>query len=234
MSKIDQKIEHKIIEGDSWYESFDPVVIFGIALEHFKNEDYNKGCEPMEYAAKHGHADAQYELGLMHYEIYTQVGNPDDVAAAFPEALKWLREAADQGHAEAQFFYGLIHYDMAQGVDAYPTIELEIALTWFHKAADQGLAKGQYFLGYMYQNGEGVGIDSAESLKWYGKAAHQEHAEAQFRLGYIYQMGDGVTIDLDKAMELYCKAADQGHEDATEILKKMFITNIHSIRRNLI
>lgn len=85
----------------------------------------------MQYAAKHGHADAQFELGLMNYEIYTQVGNPGDIAAALPEAMKWLRKAADQGHAEAQFLYGWIHYDMDQDVDAYMTNELGVALTWF-------------------------------------------------------------------------------------------------------
>ena len=36
MNKIDQKIEYKINEGDSWYESLDPIVVFGIALELLK------------------------------------------------------------------------------------------------------------------------------------------------------------------------------------------------------
>jgi len=45
-------------------------------------------------AARRGHADAQYSLGIL---FLTGKG----VVQSRDEALKWIRRAADQGHADA-------------------------------------------------------------------------------------------------------------------------------------
>ena len=52
--------------------------------------------------ARHGEADAQYNLGLCY--IY---GN--GVSQSFKEAAKWLEKAAKQGHIEAQYNLGVCY-----------------------------------------------------------------------------------------------------------------------------
>jgi hypothetical protein len=59
-------------------------------------------------AADQGHAEAQYNLGVMYYKGQ---GVPQDYA----EAVKWYRLAADQGYAEAQYNLGVM-YGKGQGV----------------------------------------------------------------------------------------------------------------------
>lgn len=49
-------------------------------------------------AARRGHADAQYHLGLLFYAGTGVVKDTD-------EALKWIRRAADSGHAGARQFF---------------------------------------------------------------------------------------------------------------------------------
>jgi TPR repeat protein len=46
-------------------------------------------------AAKQGHADAQFNLGM-------RFKNGQGVAKDPVEAVKWYRKAAEQGHADAQ------------------------------------------------------------------------------------------------------------------------------------
>jgi len=56
------------------------------------------------------------------------------------------------------------------------------SLTNICKAAEQGNADAQFNLGLMYNSGEGVPRDDAETVKLWRKAAEQGHAEAQLRL----------------------------------------------------
>jgi uncharacterized protein len=60
-------------------------------------------------AAERGHADAQYNLGLMYYDGQ---GTPLDPS----EASRWFRKAAEQGLADAQFNLGLL-YAHSRGVE---------------------------------------------------------------------------------------------------------------------
>lgn len=56
-----------------------------------------KGTERIHYltlAAEQGHAEAQYELGLI-YEF------GHGVEKNIPQAIKWYQKAAEQGHAKA-------------------------------------------------------------------------------------------------------------------------------------
>jgi TPR repeat protein len=53
-------------------------------------------------AANQGHAQAQYNLGVMH-------ANGEGVQQDFTKAVKWYRLAADQGDAKAQFNLGAMH-----------------------------------------------------------------------------------------------------------------------------
>ncbi len=75
----------------------------------------------------------------------------------------------------------------------------EAALKECRPLAEQGYAKAQFILGFMYENGQGVPQDYAETVKWYRKAAEQGHASAQNNLGFMYDNGRGVTQDYVQA-----------------------------------
>ncbi len=74
-----------------------------------------------------------------------------------------------------------------------------------------GDSEAQYNLGVMYQNGQGVTQDYAETLKWYRKAAEQGLATAQYSLGEMYKKGLGVKKDRREARKWFEKARKQGY-----------------------
>jgi TPR repeat protein len=154
-------------------------------------------------AAEQGHADAQYNLGVMYYKGQ---GVPQD----YTEALKWYRKAAEQGHADAQYILG-IRYSNGQGV---PQDDTE-AVKWYRKAAEGGNAHAQFRLGLFYYRGVlGVSQDYAKAVKWYRKAAEQGNLDAQLELGDMYDFGYYVPRDYAESAKWYLKAAEQGSTKA--------------------
>ena len=71
-------------------------------------------------------------------------------------------------------------------------------------------------LGFMYNNGQGVPQDYAETVKWYRLAAEQGHASAQNNLGLMYDNGEGVPQDYVQAHMWYNLAGAQGLEQAAK------------------
>jgi hypothetical protein len=122
-------------------------------------------------AADQGHAEAQYNLGVM-FEQGRGVAQSD------VEAARWFRKAADQGNAGAQYNMGGM---FSQGrCVAQSDVE---AARWFRKAADQGHAGAQYSLGIMLDQGRGMAQSNVEAARWYRKAADRGHADAQYNMG---------------------------------------------------
>ena len=115
----------------------------------------NESVTQLQLLAERGDAEAQNNLGLIHY---TDEGVPQD----FIEAMKWFRKAAEQHHEMAQFNLGLM-YAYGEGV---PQDFVE-AVKWFRRAADQRLPDAQFNLGFMYANAIGVQQDSVEAVKWF-------------------------------------------------------------------
>jgi len=76
--------------------------------------------------------------------------------------------------------------------------------------AQQGDAYAQYVLGLLYDNGQGVPQDHAQSLQWYLKAAQQGYAAAQFSAGLQYDRGRGTGEDPIQAFRWYREAASTG------------------------
>ena len=118
---------------------------------------YGSGNAPLaakefRAAAKEGHADSQFNLGLM-YEKGIGV-NKDE-----KEAVVWYLKAALQGNSYAQYNLAVL-YENGRGGD----VNFAQAHQWYRKAAEQGdgLAVGN--LGMLYLRGQGVGKDKVAGL----------------------------------------------------------------------
>jgi hypothetical protein len=98
----------------------------------------------------------------------------------------------------------------------------EQAVASLHKAAEQGYAAAQKYLGLIYENGQGVQKDDAQSFVWYQKAAEQGDAPSQFKLGMMYESGKGVEKEDAQAVTWYRKAAEQGNIFAQLELGRMY------------
>lgn len=124
-------------------------------LSAYQRADYATALREWHPLAKHGHADAQYYLGLC-YEFMK--GVPQD----FATAQQWYEKAAVQGHAGAQVNLGSL-YDSGRGGPQ----DFKLARTWYRRSADQGNGVAQRSLGLMSERGRGVPQDVVEAQKWY-------------------------------------------------------------------
>ncbi len=150
--------------------------------------DYATAIKEFRPLAEQGHAEAQFNLGLM-YEI--GVGVPQD----FAEAAKWYRKAAEQGIAEAQSILGVMYH----AGDGVPQDHAE-ALKWHRMAAEQGYVRAQLETGLMYRHGQGVPQDSIQAHMWFDLAAAQGNV-----LGRKYRdklAKDMTPADISKAQAL--------------------------------
>ncbi len=109
-------------------------------------KDYTEARKWFQRAAKRGHKNAQYMLGLLYY-------NGKGVERNCKESKAWFQRAAEQGHAEAQYMLGLLYYDGKGGQKDYNR-----ASEWFRKAAGKGDKEAQYMLGIIhYERAKGAG-----------------------------------------------------------------------------
>lgn len=118
---------------------------------------YEAGNAPLaakefRVAAEEGHADSQFNLGLM-YEKGIGVSQDER------EAVVWYQKAALQGHSYAQFNLAVL-YENGRGT----VVNFTQAREWYRKAAVQGdgLAVGN--LGMLYLRGQGVKKDKVAGL----------------------------------------------------------------------
>ena len=81
------------------------------------------------------------------------------------------------------------HYQ--QAIDHYNAGNLPAAAASFEQAANQGHAESQYILSLLYEDGEALPKDEAQSAHWEQKASEQGHAYAQANLSFRhYAAGD--------------------------------------------
>jgi TPR repeat protein len=139
---------------------------FAAGLEAYRNGSHEKALRIWRPLAEHGHAAAQFNLGVMYASGLA-------VQQDFVEAVKWYRLAAEQGEVSAQFNLGNM-YRTGRGVEVNP----REAVRWYRMAADRGRAVAQAVLGVMYANGLGVPQDYVQAHVWLSLAAAQGNAPA--------------------------------------------------------
>ena len=99
---------------------------------------------PTLTAAKEGHADSQFNVGLM-YEKGIGVGKDEK------EAVAWYSKSAEQGNSAAQYNLGVLYENgLGTGIDYAKANE------WYRKASVQGDALAIGNLGMLYVRGQGV------------------------------------------------------------------------------
>ena len=173
---------------------------FNRGLEAYFSGDHQTALSEWEPLAKVGHAQAQYNLGLM-YRRGQSVPHSDKMA------VKWYTLAAQQGVVQAQFNLGFM-YDYGHGVPENNSASVK----WYTLAAVQSHAQAQSNLGVMYKLGEGIPQNYEIAVKWYTLAAHQGLAEAQLNLAHMLQFGRGVPIDYVRSYMWCSLSAYNGHK----------------------
>ena len=121
------------------------------ALAHFDAgiAAYEANDLPLAYkeflaAAENGHADSQFNVGLMYEQ---GIG----IAQDEKEAVVWYGKSAAQGNSAAQYNLGVL-YENGRGTE----IDYEKANEWYRKASLQGDALAIGNLGMLYVRGQGV------------------------------------------------------------------------------
>jgi TPR repeat protein len=146
------------------------------AVAAVQRKDYPAAVRLLEPLARAGVAQAQMQLGLLHYHGH-------GVRESDARAMQWFERAARQGLAEAQYQLGNMYAfglaEVAADTDAY-----RVAAQWYFEAARQGHAQSQYSLGLLFLTGSGVTPDAGEAARWMERAAAQGHVQAR-----AYQSG---------------------------------------------
>jgi len=178
-----------------------------------KQEEQGK-LAAIQRLARQGNAEAQVELGLMHY-------NGEGMPQSYDKALELFKKAAEQGNDIAQVVLGTI-YTNGRGV---PKNE-DDGVKWYRKAAEQGNAQAR------------KSLDSRQKTpQFYAenrKAAERGDAEAQYNLGRLYEDGFwGVPKNETKAVEWYRKAANQGHAGAQSGLGFIYAAGRGEVKESL-
>lgn len=174
-------------------------------------------------AADKGHADAQYQLGVMY-------GNGEGVPLNLQEAERRFMQAAAQGHEDACITLAWMYANGA-GVDS----DEEKARDLYTIAARHGSAKAQYVVATMYRFAQyGVQRDIAQALEWYQKAANQGMPTAQFALGKMLMEGKHVAQDDAVALQWLMLAHTNGSKRAQDyiddLVKRMAPEDVAAVR----
>ena len=160
--------------------------------------DAPRALRTLHEAARLGHEEAQYHLGMA-----LLAGDPGhrDV----DQGLAWMRRAAVAGHVAAMQALGQIHVE-----GALVPQDAAYAVAWFERAAARGDATSRYMLGLQYLEGVVTPADERLAFKWIRAAAEQRHPDACTTLGLLYEGGRGVTLDLTQALAWQVRAAQLG------------------------
>jgi len=177
---------------------------FSDGYSAYKKGDYKTAMRLWKPLAEQGHANAQYNLGLMY-------DNGEGVPEDDKQAVKWYRLAAEQGLADAQTNLGLM-YDNGQGV----IINYTEAVRLFNLSARQGDEYGMYNFARMYKDGKGVEEDKIYSYMWFNLANEAEHSFSKYERKELSKKM--TTKELHVAHELSQKCLDSNYKDCESAL----------------
>lgn len=157
-----------------------------------------KAFKLFERAAKQGHAEAQYRVGMCYAE-------GKGVEEDWGKALECFKKIEDQIDA--------------LNIDRNRKTFVENVIY-----AEKGYPVAQYHVGKCYAEGKGIKKNLRKAFEWYKKAAKLELLEAQYQVGTCYLEGKGVKSNWEKAIEFFTHIQDNldqiiVSEDCKKIVK---------------
>ncbi|MBT3884017.1 MAG: sel1 repeat family protein [Rhodospirillaceae bacterium] len=99
---------------------------FEVGMAAYNAKDYRAAFGEWKPLAEQGHAEAQFNLGILYAE-------GQGVAADKNEGIRWWRRAAELGNVDSQIYLGAMYYDGLDLAKDYPR-----SYMWFKIAADSG------------------------------------------------------------------------------------------------
>jgi SEL1 protein len=119
--------------------------------------------------ADRGDTQAQYGLGLLHYQ------GARGLNMQYDKALHYFSRAAESGNNYAMAYLGKLY------LEGGPHIKQDnaTAIRYFKMAADKNNPIGQAGLGTVYLYGQGVDQDYAKALKYFQLSADQGYVEGK-------------------------------------------------------
>lgn len=151
--------------------------------------------------ADRGDVQAQYGLGLLHYQ------GARGLSIQYGKALHYFTRAAEAGNNYAMAYLGKLYLEGGSFVKQ----DNATAFKYFKMAADKGNPIGQAGMGIIYFYGSGVERDYAKAIKYFQLSADQGYVEGHFLLGVMYFYGYGIRRDFKMAVKYFNLAAQLGH-----------------------
>ena len=149
----------------------------------------NKAMTYFRFAAKKGHLDSAYCLGL----LLLQQGT----VAQEKEAIKWFRVLGEQAISK-------VYYPLACLLTKHD--KLSEAVTWHKKSANNGNRQSEHRLAQCYRYGLGIDADPQKAIKRYRNAASR--SEVLLELAEWLLSEDDLINDLSLKMHYIKLAAD--------------------------
>ena len=142
---------------------------------HQEEERYLNSCDESSYdKAIDGHADAQYEVGIL-------LMKANNIHNNFSLALGWLEQSAEQGYKMAIDAIVGIAIQKAKlrykGIPHIPSNKDSMYIK-----AENGDSNAQYYVGLNYLHGIGLPKSTGDAILWFAKASSQGEERAFERL----------------------------------------------------
>ncbi|MDZ4868482.1 MAG: tetratricopeptide repeat protein [Alphaproteobacteria bacterium] len=125
----------------------------------------------------------------------------------YPEAIAYWTEQAAKGNAYAAYRLGVEYMDAKPGVVQR---DYGKAMQYHRQAAVAGIPLSMFDVGSMFEYGQGVTKDIAQSASWYGHSARYGLAQGQYNFATMLEAGEGVAKDEVEALKFFILAARSG------------------------
>tara|TARA_B100001179_G_scaffold196140_1_gene154659 strand:- start:252 stop:1061 length:810 start_codon:yes stop_codon:yes gene_type:complete len=101
-----------------------------------------------------------------------------------------------------------------EGVQLLESGQISQGVELIRQSANEGLVMGQYRLAKLYESGQGVPRDLAQSREWTTRAAEAGNVKAMHDLAVFYANGEGGPLNYAGAVQWFRRAADHGLVDS--------------------
>ena len=192
----------------------DGINMVGMSYVHGRGveKDRHKAAVQFLKAARMGHPQAQYNLGLL------LCGEGKACTQGLERSVHWFRKAADQEYVPAYWEMGNA-YREGLGVKQ----DFHEAAAWFTSGVQAGDPSCMTFLGLMHFRGEGMAEDEETAVELWREAADMDNSDAMLYLGVCCERGlGGLKKSGRKAAGWYRMADYFGSVNAAESLAELY------------